>query len=97
MARTITTAIKKSPIPPKKSPRKVVAGKKAPLTGKRPRKTPSKAQRSDITRKAPGILMKRPHRFKPGTVANREIIKLQKSVELLISKAHLRMYTIIYI
>jgi histone H3 len=39
------------------------------------------------TRRAPdGSIIKKPHRFRPGTVALREIRKYQKSTELLIKK-----------
>lgn len=34
-----------------------------------------------------GIVIKKPHRFRPGTVALREIRKFQKSTELLMQKA----------
>lgn len=50
--------------------------------GKAPRKTAQKAARKN----APAGGIKKPHRFKPGTVALREIRKYQKSTELLIRK-----------
>ena len=52
--------------------------------GKAPRKqVPAKAARKT----APAIAgVKKPHRYKPGTVALREIRKYQKSTELLIRK-----------
>jgi histone H3 len=50
--------------------------------GKAPRKTAQKAARKN----APSGGVKKPHRFKPGTVALREIRKYQKSTELLIRK-----------
>lgn len=54
-----------------KMPRKSIAGKKAPLLD------------------ADGIPIKtrKPHRFRPGTVALREIRRFQKSTDLLIRKA----------
>lgn len=70
--------------------RKTVAPRKAPQ--KTPRKMPQKAAKSTKAPKgvhkrlpaAGGV--KKPHRFRPGTVALREIRKFQKSVELLIRK-----------
>jgi histone H3 len=50
--------------------------------GKAPRKQPTKASKKATN--SAGI--KKPHRFKPGTVALREIRKYQKSTELLIRK-----------
>ena len=74
MARTKLTA--------RKAPR---TGGKAPLTG-------GKAPRKQLAIKAPrnggkqlGV-KKPPHRYRPGTVALREIRKYQKSTELLIRK-----------
>eukprot|EP01110_Echinostelium_bisporum_P002827 TRINITY_DN16_c0_g2_i1.p1 TRINITY_DN16_c0_g2~~TRINITY_DN16_c0_g2_i1.p1 ORF type:complete len:138 (+),score=68.55 TRINITY_DN16_c0_g2_i1:31-444(+) len=53
--------------------------------GKAPRKqVASKASRKSTPSSAGGI--KKPHRFRPGTVALREIRKYQKSTELLIRK-----------
>jgi histone H3 len=46
------------------------------------RETPDKRKRE----KKSGRSLKKPHRFKPGTVALREIRKYQKSTELLIKK-----------
>lgn len=52
--------------------------------GKAPRKPmATKAVRKNVT-SAPGI--KKPHRYRPGTVALREIRRYQKSTELLIRK-----------
>ncbi|XP_021759842.1 histone H3.3-like [Chenopodium quinoa] len=52
--------------------------------GKAPRKTlAQKAARKSVPRSG-GV--KRPHRYRPGTVALREIRKYQKSTELLIRK-----------
>ncbi len=50
---------------------------------KKPRKQYSKTAKKSVS-KTGG--MKKPHRFKPGTVALREIRKFQKSTELLIRK-----------
>merc|ERR1712196_604077 len=49
---------------------------------KHPRKTV--ADKAAKTKTTPGV--KRPHRFKPGTVSLREIRRFQKSIELLIRK-----------
>ena len=67
-----------------------VTGKKAPTKAptKAPRKgiaTKNKGNKRDLKQKE-GLKMK-PHRFKPGTVALREIRKYQKSTELLIRRA----------
>ena len=54
--------------------------------GKAPRKSvASKAARKQSTSSSSGGI-KKPHRFKPGTVALREIRRFQKSTELLIRK-----------
>ena len=50
---------------------------------KRPRKLYSKTTKKSVARTG-GI--KKPHRFRPGTVAAREIRRYQKSTELLIRK-----------
>jgi len=57
------------------------------LGGKAPRKglSKSKADESNVLKSAGGVGKK--HRFRPGTVALREIRKYQKSTELLIRKA----------
>jgi len=52
--------------------------------GKAPRKTASKGAKKTSSSQGGGI--KKPHRFRPGTVALREIRKYQKSTELLIRK-----------
>jgi len=52
--------------------------------GKAPRK--SLAMKA-ATKNAPRVDKKRPHRYRPGTVALREIRKYQKSTELLVRKA----------
>ena len=51
--------------------------------GKAPRKFPSKAAQKSAPSTG-GI--KKPHRYRPGTVALREIRRYQKSTELLIRK-----------
>lgn len=53
--------------------------------GKAPRKQLSTKQASKKTTAAAGGV-KKPHRFRPGTVALREIRKYQKSTDLLIRK-----------
>ena len=54
--------------------------------GKAPRKQlASKAARKSVPDNAGGV--KKPHRYRPGTVALREIRRYQKSTELLIKKA----------
>lgn len=53
--------------------------------GKAPRKQlASKAARKSAAKTTGGL--KKPHRYKPGTVALREIRKYQKSTEMLIRK-----------
>jgi histone H3 len=53
------------------------------MNGKAPRKQLNKA----ATKSVPGTGgVKKPHRWRPGTVALREIRKMQKSTELLIRK-----------
>ena len=55
--------------------------------GKAPRKqVASKAARKTATTTASTSGLKKPHRFRPGTVALREIRRYQKSTELLIRK-----------
>lgn len=51
---------------------------------KKPRKDTSKSSRKTPSTSLAGI--KKPHRYRPGTVALREIRKYQKSTELLIRK-----------
>ena len=74
MARTKQTAIKKT------------FGKT--LRIKNPLKQFKKAPLKQLKKPAPvapgGV--KKPHRFRPGTVALREILRFQKSTELLIRK-----------
>ncbi|KAF8826137.1 hypothetical protein HHX47_DHR6000339 [Lentinula edodes] len=72
MARTKQTARKSTG---GKAPRKQLASKSA---------TKSSAARKTAQGAAGGV--KKPHRFRPGTVALREIRRYQKSTELLIRK-----------
>jgi histone H3 len=67
-----------------KTPRKTAAGKTPRKTaaGKTPRKTAA----GKTPKKAIAKADKKPHRFRPGTVALREIRRYQKSTELLIRK-----------
>ncbi|KAK3007956.1 hypothetical protein RJ639_013369 [Escallonia herrerae] len=63
-----------------------VAIDRGDTVGKAPRKWPAtKAARKSVS--ATGGV-KKPHRFRPGTVVLREIQKYQKSTELLIRKLH---------
>jgi histone H3 len=57
---------------------KHTAIQKHPVAGKAPRKK--------YTKKAAAGGVKKPHRYRPGTVALREIRRYQKSTELLIRK-----------
>ncbi|KAH8991662.1 histone H3 [Lactarius akahatsu] len=75
MARTKQTARKSTG---GKAPRKQLAAKSSA------RKT-SAALSDDVSKAATGGV-KKPHRFRPGTVALREIRRYQKSTELLIRK-----------
>lgn len=74
MARTKTTARKSTVNPTGKAPRKQLLANKAAAMRKG---APAAA----------GGKVKKPHRFRPGTVALREIRKYQKTTELLIKKA----------
>ena len=76
MARTKQTARKSTG---GKAPRKQYSGKQ--FAGKVARKNLAEAQATHGVKKP-----KKPHRFRPGTVALREIRKYQKSTELLIRK-----------
>ena len=79
MARTKQTARKSTS--GGKSPRKAVAGK-----GKKAKTAGAKRKKlSAAEKKAVGV--KKTHRFRPGTVALREIRKYQKGTNLLIKKA----------
>jgi histone H3 len=71
----------------RKAPRS--AGKTVPKGGKQPRKSPVKkvaATNADGSLQDAVKKIRRPHRFRPGVVALREIRKYQKSTELLIRK-----------
>ncbi len=82
MARTKQTARKSSTGP---APRKLLGAAAVSTTGG---KAPRKSLATKAARKsAPGTGgINRPHRYRPGTVALREIRKYQKSTELLIRK-----------
>jgi len=54
--------------------------------GKAPRKVASKSARKTSTSQSGAGGVKKPHRFRPGTVALREIRRYQKSTELLLRK-----------
>jgi histone H3 len=57
------------------------------LAGKAPRKQQPFSQKTASRKSAPATGgVKKPHRYRPGTVALREIRKYQKSTELLIRK-----------
>ena len=64
---------------------KQTARKIVPTGGKAPRKQISNKQAARKTAPSMGGI-KKPHRYRPGTVALREIRKYQKSTELLIRK-----------
>jgi histone H3 len=65
---------------------KLTARKNTSTSGKAPRKTPTGAGKA-AKKSAPATGgVKKTHRFKPGTVALREIRKYQKSTELLVRK-----------
>ncbi|XP_062289617.1 histone H1-like isoform X2 [Scomber scombrus] len=84
-AKKPKTAAKKAAVA-KKSPKKVkkpAAVKKAAKSPKKAAKSPKKAARKSAP--ATGGV-KKPHRYRPGTVALREIRRYQKSTELLIRK-----------
>lgn len=83
MGRTLQTARKSTG---GKVPRKSMG--KAPLksVGKAPR-TGGKVTRPTKAPAAPADKVKKPHRWRPGTVALRQIRQYQKSVDLLIPKA----------
>ncbi|XP_062285624.1 histone H1-like isoform X1 [Scomber scombrus] len=74
-----TAAAKKSP----KKVKKPAAAKKVAKSPKKAAKSPKKAARKSAP--ATGGV-KKPHRYRPGTVALREIRRYQKSTELLIRK-----------
>ena len=64
---------------------KQTARKQAPTAGKAPRKQIASKQAARKSAPSMGGI-KKPHRYRPGTVALREIRKYQKSTELLIRK-----------
>ena len=65
---------------------KQTARKQATPAGKAPRKQVTQASKA-ARKSAPAVGgVKKPHRYRPGTVALREIRKYQKSTELLIRK-----------
>ena len=64
--------------------RKTIARKKAAERAVQAAKAAKAAQKSSV--KAPKGGVKKPHRFRPGTVALKEIRRYQKSTELLIRK-----------
>lgn len=74
---------------PAKSPKKKIAIKKK-ITRKA--KTPGRlgATKAAVKVTASGKKPRKPHRFRPGTVALREIRRQQKSVDLLIPKLPMR-------
>jgi histone H3/H4 len=68
---------------------KHTARKSTPGTGglhQSPKKAPLSLAKKAGKKTAPGSAIKKPHRFRPGTVALREIRRYQKSTELLIRK-----------
>ena len=66
------------------SPRKATGGKVAP---KAPRPVSEKAPRKPLTFQPPSTGgVKKPKRYRPGTIALREIRRYQKSTEMLIRK-----------
>ena len=67
--------------------KKTIARKKAAKRGAQAAKAAKAAKKSGV--KAPKGGVKKPHRFRPGTVALKEITRYQKSTELLIPKAAL--------
>ena len=64
---------------------KQTARKQAPTAGKAPRKQVASKQAARKSAPSMGGI-KKPHRYRPGTVALREIRKYQKSTDLLIRK-----------
>ena len=71
-------------------PRQKVAGKKAKVSSKASVATGSKISKSSIAKKKTAPAeggMKKKMRWRPGTVALREIKRYQKSTQLLLAKA----------
>ena len=54
--------------------------------GKAPRRVFAGKSQAALKKNASGVRVKKPHRFRPGTVALREIRRYQKSTDLLICK-----------
>ena len=65
---------------------KQTARKLATPAGKAPRKQPNATKAAKKSAPVNNVGVKKPHRFRPGTVALREIRRYQKSTELLIRK-----------
>jgi histone H3 len=83
MDRAIDKAAQAAVDEAKKKAGRLNKGSKKPVAKKAP--APKKAPKAKVV-KAPVAASKKPHRFRPGTVALREIRKYQKSTELLIRK-----------
>ena len=82
----ITTTLIENQTKPKTKMARTKQTARKSTGGKAPRKSvASKAARKQSTSSSSGGI-KKPHRFKPGTVALREIRRFQKSTELLIRK-----------
>lgn len=73
----------------KENPNNLIARKKL-LAQKMDRKKSEKNDKSGVKTSAKDPVVKRPRRFKPGTIALREIKKYQKSTELVLQKAPLQ-------
>ncbi|KAG5639277.1 hypothetical protein H0H81_004938 [Sphagnurus paluster] len=70
--------------PPKKAKTATATARKS--TGGRPPRSSIAGPASAAGRSGDGAAQKKPHRFRPGTVALREIRKYQKSTDLLIRR-----------
>ena len=81
---TTTTAITTTTMARTKQTARRSTGGKAPRKEGTWRKLATEAAKKSAPARVPGI--KKPHRFRPGTVALREIRRYQKSTELLIRK-----------
>uniref|UniRef100_A0ACD5TGA7 Uncharacterized protein n=1 Tax=Avena sativa TaxID=4498 RepID=A0ACD5TGA7_AVESA len=88
MARTKHPAVRNSRPPPKKKLRFAARTAEQETGGASTSAAPRRGARRPTATPAPGApeqqRTRKPHRFKPGTVALREIRKYQKSTELLI-------------
>jgi histone H3 len=75
-------------LPEKRGAEKIMARTKQTARKSTGGKAPRKQLATKANRKmaGQGALLKKPHRYRPGTVALREIRKYQKSTELLIRK-----------